>query len=251
MEDLTLILNAAEKRLQFLLLQENTLLYAEESEPQKNGADSLLPHLDTACRELGFTPAMISRIAAAAGPGNFMGIRLTATIAGALCRTDYNGQPAAQKLQAGINYMQALAFNCFAKDGAVIHAVTAGTRELVHSQCFKYTDNIPVPLTELKLIPFAALADTACDFCLGSGIRSEKAANALKNHSACILPAAFDSPSLNSLIACLPLCTWQREDISPIYLKECDAIQNLPHIAKMQGRTPEESRQELERLLKA
>lgn len=251
MEELTLILNAAEKRLQFVLLEGETLLHAEECEPQKNGADNLLPQLDKACRSLGFTLGHISKTAAAAGPGNFMGIRLTATIAAAMCRTPVQSADAAPKMQAGINYMQALAFNCSAQDGAVIHAVTPATKELVHSQCFRYENGEPLPCGGLTLIPFARLGDIACDLCLGSGLRTEKALAALQNSKAAVLPARFDSPSINSLIACLKYCTWQKTDISPIYLKECDAIQNLPHIAQMQGRNPEESRQELKRLLRA
>lgn len=244
MEELTLVLNASEKRLQFLLLQDDMLLHAEESEPQKNGSDSLLPNIKKACAELGFAPSQIKKIASCTGPGNFMGIRITATVASAFSRAN-NG------LQAGFDYMQALANNYFAENGKILHVVTAGTRESVHSQCFQYIDGKAEAVTELKLIPHAKLADIPCDYCCGSGIRTEKAAQALKNRSTAVLPASFDSPSINSLMLCVKNCTWQNKDVSPIYLKECDALQNLPHIAKQQGRNPEESRQELERLLKA
>lgn len=244
MEELTLILNASEKRLQFLLLQDNQLLYAEESEPQKNGSDCLLPHIKNACGELGFLPSQIKKIASCTGPGNFMGIRITATIAAALSRA--NGG-----LQAGFGYMQALANNFYAEEGKILHIATAGTRDLVHSQCFRQTNGKAEPVTELTLISHAQLADIPCDYCCGSGMRTEKAQNALKNHSALILPQNFDSPSINSLMLCAENCVWQKQDVSPIYLKECDAIQNLPHIAAQQGRNPEQSRQELERLLKS
>lgn len=242
MDELTLLLNASEKRLQFVLLQEDILLHAEESEPQKNGADTLLPHIKQICRQLNTHPSRIKKIAAVAGPGNFMGIRLTATIAGAFCRAN-NG------MQAGINYMQALALNAYAKEGEIIHIVTTGTRELVHSQCFQWVNSTLQACTALKLIPYAELAAIPCNYCYGSGIRSERAQNILKDHLC--LPQHFDSPSINSLIQCLQTVTWQKQDISPIYLKECDAIQNLPHIAKLQGRDPIQSRQELDRLLGA
>lgn len=244
MDELTLLLNASEKRLQFVLLQEGILLHAEESEPQKNGSDTLLPHIKQICRQLGTHPGSIKKIAAAAGPGNFMGIRLTATIAGAFCRAN-NG------MQAGINYMQALALNYFAKEGEIIHIVTSGTRELVHSQCFQWIHGTVQAITDLKLIPYAELAAIPCNYCYGSGTRSEKAQEVLKSHSCLCLPDYFDSPSINSLIQCLQYVAWQKQDISPIYLKECDAIQNLPHIAKLQGRDPIKTRQELDRLLNA
>lgn len=68
MDELTLILNAAEKRLQFILLQDEILLHAEESEPQKNGTDPLLSHINHACRQLGTHPNRIKKIAATAVP---------------------------------------------------------------------------------------------------------------------------------------------------------------------------------------
>lgn len=244
MDELTLILNASEKRLQFALMQDALLLHAEESEPQKNGADCLLPHIKQSCEQLGFSPSQITKIAAAAGPGNFMGIRLTATIAAAFSRAN-------DGLQGSINYMYALACNFFAKEGETIHIITSGTRELVHSQCFQVINGTMQAITNLKLIPYAELADIPCDYCYGSGTRSEKAQEILKNHSCTLLPVSFDSPSINSLIKCLQSVTWQKQDISPIYLKECDAIQNLPHIAKLQGRDPKACREELDRLLKA
>lgn len=244
MEELTLVLNASEKRLQFLLLQGDLLLCAEESEPQKNGSDCLLPHIKNACTELGFFPSQIKKIASCTGPGNFMGIRIAATIAAGLSRANCG-------LQAGFDYMQALANNYYAEEGKILHIITAATRELVHSQCFQLADGKAVPLTELKLLPHAELARIPCDCCYGSGVRTEKAQKALEKHSALILPQNFDSPSINSLMLCIKNCTWQKQDVSPIYLKECDAIQNLPHIAAQQGRNPEQSRQELERLLKA
>lgn len=241
MDGLTLILNASEKRLQFALLQEGILLHAEESEPQKNGSDTLLPHLKQICGQLGTHPSHIKKIAAVAGPGNFMGIRLTATIAAAFCRAN-------DGLQGSINYMQALANNFFAKEGERIHIVTSGTRELVHSQCFQVINGTMQAISALKLIPYVQLADIPCDYCYGSGTRNEKAQEILEKHCT-FLPVSFDSPSINSLIRCLQFVTWQKQDISPIYLKECDAIQNLPHIAKLQGRDPAQSRQELDRLL--
>lgn len=244
MDELTLILNASEKRLQFALMQDNILLHAEESEPQKNGADTLLPHIKQICGQLNFCPSQIKKIAASAGPGNFMGIRLTATIAAAFCRAN-------DGLQGSINYMHALACNFYANEDEIIHIVTSGTRELVHSQCFQAVNGSIQAITDLKLIPYAELANIPCNYCFGSGTRCEKAEEALKNQACTLLPASFDSPSINSLIQCLQFVTWQKQDISPIYLKECDAIQNLPHIAKLQGRDPAACRQELERLLKA
>lgn len=244
MDELTLVLNASEKRLQFALMQDTILLHAEESEPQKNGADTLLPHIKQICEQFSLSPSQIKKIAAAAGPGNFMGIRLTATIAAAFCRAN-NG------LQGSINYMHALACNFFAKQGEIIHIVTSGTRELVHSQCFQAVNSTMQAITDLKLIPYAELASIPCDYCYGSGTRSEKAQEVLTKQACVLLPASFDSPSINSLIQCLQAVTWQKQDISPIYLKECDAIQNLPHIAKLQGRDPKACRQELDRLLNA
>lgn len=112
-----------------------------------------------------------------------MGIRLTAAIAGAFCRAN-NG------MQASINYMQALAYNYFAKEKEIIHIVTAGTRELVHSQCFQYINGMAQALQEIRIIPFEQLSGIPCEFCCGSGIRTEKVQEILKNHG-CALFAKF------------------------------------------------------------
>ena len=47
---------------------------------------------------------------------------------------------------------------------------------------------------------------------------------------------------------------WEKEDgsdIPPLYMRDCDAVENLDAIARAQGRTPEIAHQELERLTHA
>jgi hypothetical protein len=40
-------------------------------------------------------------------------------------------------------------------------------------------------------------------------------------------------------------------DIAPLYLRDCDAVENFDSIARAQGRTPELAQQELQRLMTA
>ena len=242
MEEITLILNACEKRIQFILLEDTTFLFAEETEPQKGGTDNLILSIQNACKTLSLLPQQIKKIASVQGPGNFMGIRLTATIAAALARTN-------QSLQANLNFMELLAYNFVGKDKEKIHIVTSATKDLIHSQIFEYQNTIPHAISDLQLIPFSQLPLITCDYILGSGIRTDKINISTLPYF--ILPQQFDNPSINAFCSLIKTCIWQKNDISPIYLKECDAIQNLKHIAEQQGRNPTETRQELERLLKA
>ncbi len=241
MEEIILILNACEKRVQFILMEDETLLLAEETEPQKGGTDNLLLSIQNACQKVSISPKQIKKIASVQGPGNFMGIRLTATIAAALARAN-------QALQAGLNFMELLAYNFVGKENEKIHILTPATKDLVHSQVFTYNSTIPHAVSELQLIPFSQIPHISCDYIAGSGVRNDKINKASLPFF--VLPKQFDAPSTNALCAYIKTCQWQKNDISPIYLKECDAIQNLKHIAEQQGRDPNETRQELEKLLK-
>lgn len=242
MEEITLILNACEKRIQFILLENTAFLLAEETEPQKGGTDNLILSIQNACQKLSLETKNIKKIASVSGPGNFMGIRLTATIAAALARAN-------QGLQANLNFMELLAYNFVGKDYEKIHIVTPATKDLVHSQLFEYKNKKPYPINQLSLIPYTEITTISCNYLVGSGLRTEKIN--LENFPSYILPEQFDSPSINSFCTAINFCNWQKEDITPIYLKECDAIQNLKHIAEQQGRDANKSREELDRLLKA
>ena len=72
----TLIMNASEGRIQFVLEQEGSLACAQEWSAPSKGTELLTPALADAFQRLGIMPSDISRIACVAGPGSFTGLRL-------------------------------------------------------------------------------------------------------------------------------------------------------------------------------
>lgn len=56
-------------------------------------------------------------------------------------------------------------------------------------------------------------------------------------------------PSAEGLFIATQNAIWQKEDLSPMYLKECDALQNFSYISQKQGRDPKKARVFLDELL--
>ena len=98
----TLIMNASEGRIQFVLEQEGSLACAQEWSAPSKGTELLTPALADAFQRLGIMPSDISRIACVAGPGSFTGLRLALTTAAAFRR-------ATGAAVAPLNALQALA----------------------------------------------------------------------------------------------------------------------------------------------
>lgn len=247
---LSLILNAAERRVQFLFVKDKDFLYAEEFAPKQGGTDLLITHIQAACKKIGYRAKDITHIASVAGPGNFMGIRLTMSISSALARSL---NPEGEVLQAPLDYLQCLAANVHAKQGEIIRVLTSGTRETVHMNDFCINaDNIPMPLFETKLISFEACLQSvkaqAPHYILGSGADFLREETSLASF---LLPVDYNNPFPSSLQRLTEYAQWENKDIAPIYLRECDAIQNLDHIANMQGVDPAKAHSKLHALLEA
>ena len=290
-KQLILTLNAAEKRIQFLLSNEQGILYAEDFAPQKGGTEFLVLAIHNACKKLELSYLDITHIACVAGPGNFMGIRLTAVTVAGITRALNKEIPC---LQAPLDYLQCIAANIPAKSGETVRVMTSGTKNSVH--CCNYTfdkNGIPQPNGPISLIPIPSLpyqvahgelaenrenttdntknADNTKDtsnayntddelgnnaktmfpaYLVGSGFTAHK--ERFENtypHSAHFLCASFDNPSIDALYRMTKQANWQKEDIVPVYLKECDALQNLDSIATQQGRNPQEAHAELNRIM--
>lgn len=248
MQDITLVLNTAEKRVQFALCREGSMLCAEDWLAQRGGTELLAPALAEACARLGFTPASIARIACVAGPGNFTGLRIGLTTASALAR-------AVSAKQAGIHYLQCLAANAPAREGEDVLVLTNARHGLAYGAHFRAdAKGHPVPLGRTFLLRMPPLPQ---GFNLGSP--AFVLGSAVKSNLACLrsaLPASTrflegDAPTPASLAAMERAIDWEKEnysDIPPLYMRDCDAVENLNSIARAQGRTPEIAHQELERL---
>ena len=158
--------------------------------------------------------------------------------------------------------MQALATTAVMRRGMLygghVWVLTHARRNLVHCQPFiSYGPEIPAqPLQDVSLCtPAEAVAAITADtadavLVCGTGLR--------RNADAC---APLESlPAVTCLPACIhasteALCLLARhgdyapEDIEPLYVRPCDAVDNLPDLARRQGRDSDAVTAELERLL--
>jgi len=253
MQDITLILNTAEKRIQFLLCRGGSILCSQDWLAQRGGTELLTPALRDACTRLGIAPADIGRIACVAGPGNFTGLRIGLTTTSGLAR-------AVNARQAGLDYLQCLAMNANARPGEEVLVMTNARRGLAYCARFRVDENgVPRPEGSTFLLPVPPIPTGfdlgKPDFVLGSALSSNRAYfSELFPEATRLLPESCDQPTAASLLAAEQLTDWESAngaDIVPLYLRDCDAVENFESIAKAQGRDPERAQQELQRLMNA
>ena len=216
---------------------------------------TLMPIVEHILKNTDLKLSDMDAIAVAVGPGSFTGIRLTLATAAALRRCG-------RAQLAGLDYMQSLATTAVMRRGMLygghVWVLTHARRNLVHCQPFiSYGPEIPAqPLQGVSLCtPAEAVAAITADtadavLVCGTGLR--------RNADAC---APLENlPAVTCLPACIhasteALCLLARhgdyapEDIEPLYVRPCDAVDNLPDLARRQGRDSDAATAELERLL--
>lgn len=108
----------------------------------------------------------------------------------------------------------------------------------------------------------ARMAATPCEengsgmvFLLGSGATRNRAALAPALAAllpeARFVPARFDHPAPALLLPLAAAATYGPDDVQPLYVRPCDAEENLPAMAAARGMDPEQARRELARLTTA
>ena len=198
----TLIMNASEGRIQFVLEQEGSLACAQEWSAPSKGTELLTPALADAFQRLGIMPSDISRIACVAGPGSFTGLRLALTTAAAFRR-------ATGAAVAPLNALQALAGSVpfgllFPARETRIRVITHARRGLVHGQDFLCAPGsaLPSPVDEPAMweIP-AACGGERPDIMLGSGVaRNLPQLEGLFGDSAPLFLPALTHPTAQALL---------------------------------------------------
>lgn len=261
-----LILNAAEGALQIILTDDGRPLASQEWHRPERATEILAAALADMLQRLGLRPSDLRRIACVRGPGSFTGIRLVLATAAALRR-------AGKACLAGLDYMQALATSAVMARGMLwggqVHVLTHARRNLVHYQPFMaYGPVIPAYATaEVRLLPpaealeavNAAVADRA-----GHEPANSRAGLPLICGSALARNALFAPLDERHDLAALPrliqptqeaLCLLARHgdyfaaDVEPLYVRPCDAVENLPELSRRQGLDGAATLAELERLL--
>ncbi len=255
---LELILNAAEGVLQIAVTDNGRLVCAQEWHRAERATEILTPALRDICAALDARPADFRRIACVCGPGSFTGIRLTLATAAALRRTG-------RAQLAGLDYMQALATSAALRRGllygAPLWALTHARRNQVHCQPFvSYGPQIPAqPLEAVTLCPpnealrrINARPRHVC----GSGLLRNAAlftpvrtgSGPAGAEQACVMPE-LTSPDMAALCLLARHGDYFSRDLEPVYVRSCDAVDNLPQLAGRQGLDGHEAVNALDALL--
>lgn len=246
---ITLVLNAAEGRVQFALVQGDTrILCHQELDAPSRGTELLPPAIHEALKALQLAPTDVNRIACVHGPGSFTGLRLVLGFAAAFRRVV--GIPV-----GGINYLHALASSVPNIPGlpARCRVLTHARRDLVHRQDFLRTGPGFVPVSEPEMVSLDVALDglgSEPALLLGSGyLRNAAALEAQIQGSSLVPLPGMESVSARALAELAAIAVYAHTDLEPLYLRPCDAVDNLPHIAAKRGEKAEEALQRLELLL--
>ena len=254
---LTLVLNAAEGRLQIVLADGWELLCAQDWAAPGRGTELLAPALERMFAGLRLRCSALGRIACVRGPGSFTGVRLVLSTAAALAR-------ASGALLAGLDYMQALALGTRVvwEDAALqrIWVLQHARRDVALAQVFApgRDETLPCAVSELELLTPEHCLQRMREQAL-RGMRLWALGSALARHAAFAklpklaryVPARFPQPLPEDLLLLARHAEYGRRDIEALYVRPCDAVENLDGIAARRGEDPALTRSRLELLLAA
>ncbi len=256
---LELILCSCERELYMVLTEDEELICATVWALQDRATELLAPSLERMFALAGKNFSDLRRIGCVRGPGSFTGIRLVLATASALRRTT-------RAQLAALDYMQALATTLAMQEhllyGRTIWIVTHARRNLVHCTPFlSYGPVIPaVALRPVELLTpdqvQEQLAACAADsdspvLVAGSALTRQKdfcaALEAMRDQG--IATRSLVRPSIDALRLLGRHGDYFPKDVEPLYIRPCDAVDNLPSLSVRMGRDPEQSEACLERLL--
>ncbi len=257
---LTCVLNAAEGQLDIILGTEAEIICAQSwsTSPrgQIKGAEVLTLALNSLFHIVKYDTCQVERWACVNGPGSFTGIRLVLGTVAAIRRIS-------KAQNANLDFMQALAFeavltlqNTSQSQPSVIWVLTHARSNMVHAQAFSVSEQgIPIAIApaQLSLLDHAVeefKKAPAKSVIIGSGLeRNKEILLQSLNYQSNITCLHLKSPSYTALWELATQANYHDKDIEPLYIRPCDAVENLDAIARKQGLEPSVAKAKLNELL--
>ncbi len=254
---LELVLCSCERELFVVLTDDEELVCAQVWALQDRATELLAPSIEQIFRLSGHSLQELRRIGCVRGPGSFTGTRLVLATAAALRRAT------AARL-AALDYMQALATSAAMGRrllyGRVIWTLTHARRDLVHAQPFMSLGPVipACPLETVRLMSVAEAIDAVAaaarvqaepvTVCGGASARAPRLAAGLEALDG-VLAGPPARPSIDALRLLGRHGDYFDRDVEPLYVRPCDAVDNLPSLSERMGRDAAASVRELDRLL--
>lgn len=205
-----------------------------------SSAETLVPRIAAMLAEAGVTPAGLGGIACVRGPGSFTGIRVAlATVLG-LSRGC--GVP-----MAGLDYLPLLAATAARQATGVVVAITYARTGQVYLQTF-LADGELLPMGPPAAMTVAAAAVAVADaaavgplWLVGEGANRSREAFLATAPLATILGPETHDPAPEILLAAAARARYSHTPLEPLYLRPCDAEENLAAFAAQRGLSPSEA----------
>ena len=206
-----------------------------------SSAETLIPLIADLLAEAGIPPAGLGGIACVRGPGSFTGIRVA--LATTLGLSLGSGVP-----MAGLDALPLLAATAAGHATGVIVAITYARTGFVYLQTF-LADGPLLPMgppAALTIVDAAErLADAAAVgplWLVGEGASRSRDVFLDVTPLATILGPEFHEPAAHIVLAAAARADYGFNAIEPLYLRPCDAEDNLAAFAAARGLSHDEAR---------
>ena len=246
-----------------VLLDRGSLVASQVWAIQDRSTEILAPSLKQMLSLAGFRVADLARIGCVRGPGSFTGTRLVLATAQALRR-------GSRAELAPLDYLDALAatlvLNRELPAGIPLWILTHARRNLVHAKFFVSQGPAAPALVQedVRLLSCGKavqeVRQTAEDtkkpvLVAGSALSRDPEIVQLiteaqsQGQDQNILLSSVRRPSVEALMLLHQNGAFTREDILPLYIRPCDAVENLPSLSERMGKNPDQAVSDLGRLL--
>jgi tRNA threonylcarbamoyladenosine biosynthesis protein TsaB len=222
------------------------VLAHETAQVTGRAAETLAPLIADVLARPGLAPAALAGLACVRGPGSFTGIRVV--LATALGLSVGSGVP-----MAGLDYLPLLAASAARRATGVVVVVTHARTDLVCLQSFLADDGV-LPLGPPEALSVAEAAARVAEaaavgplFLTGDGAERHRQLLGAAAPLAVFLGEAGLVPDAEVLLAAASRADYGFAPVSPLYLRPCDAEENLAAFAAVRGLSPSDAADRLRR----